>query len=315
MDPLARWYKRLDMLQWRAFVAFLVARFYATHGIEYLNAKFFGVREVLKFGPFVLNRNAPLELHILTSHGDVMLCLWALASWYGIGRRQDRLCIHEDGSFTTEDHEVFHRMFPGCRIVERRQADETAGRILKNLPRTRTLRRIRRTAMKLLDFAFFSGGEDFLLLDSDVLTLGSLEGLDAYLKTGCNVFMTDNQYALAIERSRFEELQCASMYVPANSGLGRVKRGTLDIDRVEFILDKAPEILESLWTEQTLYALLSARFGIALLGPEFNVSRGFGLQGIRLKHYAGITKRLAYVEALPVAASALRCAHSQWAMG
>ena len=148
-------------------------------------------------------------------------------------------------------------------------------------------------------------------MDSDVLTLGSMESFGAQLMSDTNVFLTDNQYALALEKAKFEQLGCASMYVPANSGLGRVKRGTLDIDRVEFILKHAPEILESLWTEQTLYALLSVRVGITLLGPEFNVCRGLGLQGIRFKHYAGITKRLAYVEGLPVAAAALRAGNGQ----
>jgi hypothetical protein len=297
------------MLQWKAFVAYLVARFYATHGIEYLSAKLFGVREVLRFGPFFLDRNAPLELHILTCRKDALLCLWALASWYGIGERQDRLCIHEDGSFLADDCDIFQRMFPGCRIVTRREADDIAAQNLSRFPRTRALRKVRTTAMKLLDFAFFSSNEDFLLMDSDVLTFGSMEGLDCCLRAVSNVFMKDNQYALALDRPTFDRLGCGPVYVPANSGLGRVKYGTLDIDRVEFILKEAPEILESLWTEQTLYALLSVRFGITLFGPEFNVSRGFGLEGIRFKHYAGITKRLAYVEGLPLTASALRIAY------
>jgi hypothetical protein len=117
--------------------------------------------------------------------------------------------------------------------------------------------------------------------------------------------MRDFQYALKLDRSRFEEFSCGSVYLPVNTGFGRVKHGTLDLDRVEFILKTAPEILGSAWAEQTLYALLSVKLGITLLGPEFNVSRGFGLQGIKLKHYAGLAKRLVYVEGLPVARAVL----------
>jgi hypothetical protein len=117
--------------------------------------------------------------------------------------------------------------------------------------------------------------------------------------------MRDFQHALKLDRSRFEEFSCGSVYLPVNTGFGRVKRGTLDLDRVEFILKTAPEILGSPWTEQTLYALLSAPCGVTLLGPQFVVCRGFGLNGTKLKHYVGITRRLAYVEGIPTIQAAL----------
>ena len=132
-----------------------------------------------------------------------------------------------------------------------------------------------------------------------------MEGIEAYFASATNVFMRDFQYALKLDRARFEEFSCASVYLPVNTGFGRVRRGTLDLDRVEFILKTAPEILESAWAEQTLYALLSANYGVTLLGPEFDVSKGFGLQGIKLKHYAGLAKRLLYVEGLPAVREAL----------
>ena len=303
--PFAFWPKLMDSLHWRIFVGSLIARFYATHGIQYLGARFFGVREVLKFRPFALDGKAPYEMHLLTCRKDVLLSVWALASWYGIGGRQDRLCIHEDGGLLPEHAVIFRRMFPGCRIISKSEADEIADERLKRYPRVKAYRKMYKAAMKLLDFAFFSGDEDFLLMDSDVLTLGSMEGIGAYFSGTTNVFMRDFQYALKLNRARFEELSCASVYLPVNTGFGRVRRGTLDLDRVEFILKTAPEILGSSWAEQTLYALLSVKFGVTLLGSEFNVSRGFGLYGLKLKHYAGLAKRLLYVEGLPVVRSGM----------
>ena len=302
-------YELLDSLKWKTFVSSLIARFYATHGFHYVQEKFFGVRAVLRLEPFALMRDAPLEIHILTCSKDTLLSLWALASWYEIGGRHDRLCIHEDGSLAPEDKKIFFRMFPGCRVITKSEADEAAAEQLRRYPHVRAYREMYKAAMKLLDFAFFSRDEDFLLMDSDVLTLRSVEGIDTYFSSPNNIFMRDFQYALKLDRARFEEFSCAPVYLPVNTGFGRVRRGTLDLDRVEFILRTAPEILGSAWAEQTLYALLSAKFGVTLLGPEFNVSKGFGVQGIKLKHYAGLAKRLLYVEGLPAVRGALMSRH------
>jgi hypothetical protein len=300
------WYELLVDIQWRLFQKYIVARFYLTHGIPYLAAKFFGVHDVLEFGPFFPNSEAPLALHVLTCSDHFLLCLWALASWYGIGKRQDRLCIHEDGTLLREQCEIFSRMFPGCTIVRKTDADEVAARNLHDFPNTVLFRNTHGTAMKLLDFAFFSGDEDYLLMDSDVLTLGSMEGLDTHLSAPRNLFMRDFQYAFKLDKARFEQFSRGSAYLPVNTGFGRVKRGTLDLERVEFILKTAPEIWGSPWTEQTLYALLSDTCGVSLLGPEFVVCRGFAVAGIKLKHYVGITRRLAYVEGMPLIRSILR---------
>jgi hypothetical protein len=303
---------------WNFFKNYLLMRFYATCGIKYLTTKLFRTREVLKFGPFSLDDKAPFELHILTSKSDVQLCLWALASWYGLGKRSDRLCIHEDGSISPQDCHVFRRMFPGCRIVTKSEADEVAAQKLNSHPRVKSYRDKFNAAMKLLDFAFFSSTKDFLLMDSDVLTLGSVEGIDGCLAGARNVFMTDIQYALTLSRSRFEELGCGQVFLPVNTGFGKVLGGTLDLDRVDFILERAPEILVSAQAEQTLYALLSAPFGVKLLGPEFNICCGFGVKNTTMKHYVTSTRRLAYVEGIPTVQAGLTLRYgtsSHWLLG
>jgi len=155
--------------------------------------------------------------------------------------------------------------------------------------------------MKLLDVSFLSECSELLLLDSDVFVFESLDMLDAYFDTSSNVFLRDYQYAFALGAPAFKRFSAAATFLPINTGLGLVKASTLDLDRVEFVLKHAPEILKMpQWSEQTLYALLSSSVGINLLGPSFVVAQGPGAEGLTLKHYVGGVRELAFTEGLPI---------------
>ena len=50
--------------------------------------------------------------------------------------------------------------------------------------------------------------------------------------------------------------------------------------------------------EQTLLALSASRLGVELLGPEYRISRGEGIDGCVVKHYVGPVRHLMYREGI-----------------
>src|SRR6266849_1835838 len=136
------------------------------------------------FGQFLPDPKSRLEIHMLTCRNHVTLALWALASWYGIGRRRDRLCIHDDGTLSQGDYRLFTAMFPGCRVVSKKEADEVAAARLHNFPRVRAFRNFTNLSMKLLDVAFLGSAQEFVrvcilcgFLESDEFGLSGSQAL------------------------------------------------------------------------------------------------------------------------------------------
>jgi hypothetical protein len=249
--------------------------------------------------PFYLNARTPFEIHMLTSAYDAELATWALLSWYWVGKRQDALCIHDDGSLRPSDKNRFQALFPGCRIVSRGEADTTAQKELKNYPNLLNFRRGNNLSMKLLDFSFYARTRKLILLDSDVFVFGQVNGIEGYERFPWNLFLSDYQFAFNVARERFVDFSAASSYLPINTGFGVIDSTTLDLDLAEKILAHTDCNLQPYWAEQTLYAILSAPFGIELLDDSHVIAREAGLVGVKMKHYVWKNRMLARQEAIP----------------
>ncbi|HEY0758736.1 MAG TPA: hypothetical protein VGD59_05725 [Acidisarcina sp.] len=226
--------------------------------------------------------------------------MWAIYSWFALGKRHDALCIHDDGTLSELDCSTLCYLFPGSRLITKREADDVASVHLTSFPHILSLRKDNKLAMKLIDVRLFATTSRVVLLDSDAFTFGDMGDLENLCVGNSNAFMADCQFAFSLTKEGFAKLNALTSYIPINSGFGYIHKDSINLPAIESILEVAPEIrTQDYWTEQTLYALLSSDYGIKLLGPEFRVARGAGLDGIRLKHYVSMTRGFAYVEGIP----------------
>jgi hypothetical protein len=88
-------------------------------GWQYLYFKYIFAPRILKIKRRLDKPiNQPdLSVHILTCHRDVVMTTWALCSFYHNSGLSGRLYIHNDGSLTDKDEEVFKIFFPESLVV------------------------------------------------------------------------------------------------------------------------------------------------------------------------------------------------------
>lgn len=234
------------------------------------------------------------------------MATWALLSWFGIGNRDDALCIHDDGSLQVSDKERFQTMLPGCRIISRQEADAKALEVLYKFPSLQTFRQENNLALKAFDFFWYARSEKIILLDSDVLTFDRITCLDECLAWSWNLFLKDYQYAFNINKAGFRMFSAAASYKPINTGFGVVSQETLNLDVANTFIETMDRNFCPFWAEQTLYAIMSAPFGVELLDDSFVVAKEPGLTGITMKHYVWKNRDLARLEGVPIIAMRLR---------
>ncbi|MBI3090853.1 MAG: hypothetical protein HYY96_09320 [Candidatus Tectomicrobia bacterium] len=208
------------------------------------------------------------------------------------------------------DYSIFKRLFPGCRIISRSRADYELEKVLASYPHCLNFRRNNTYALKLFDFFYFSSTNNYIMLDSDVLFFDPSKArtkLADIVRNGTqNVFTRDYQHAYFLSQDALEQLAGKPIRENINVGFALVRRSSIELSVIEGILERLPLLLQNTpWPEQTIYALLSASCGIELLGPEYEVAQGFGLEGRVMKHYVAPVRELFYIEGIPAVASLL----------
>lgn len=259
-------------------------------------------KRILDTKPF--NTDDPTcELHVLTSQYDWINSIWALKTFYFYSTKRYRLCIHDDGSLASQSIDLLNRHFPDCRIVIRAAADRLANGSLVSFPRCGEFRNANTLALKLIDGAIALNSDRMLLLDSDVLFFqypkALIEKIDntGYRK---NCFNADFASAYTINRAQAKETFDLELQPCINSGLGLVHRESLNFHWIEEFLSCEAVRTGHFWRiEQTLFALLSSRYGVELLPDEYTLSLGKNIHlGRPFRHYVGAIRHLMYREGI-----------------
>ncbi len=239
------------------------------------------------------------EVHVLTSAADYLNLIWALKSFYHYSRRSYALCIHDDGSLTSEQCSILKHHFPNARLIYRFLADETVLPRLTDYPRCLEFRKTNQLSPKIFDFAAYLKSDRMLLLDSDILFFAEPTELLKRVEDPQYCLNSVNQdvaTAYTVEPAVVKE-KCGFELCPRfNSGLGLIHRASLNLDWLEEFL-ALPDIIGYFWRiEQTLLALCSSRYGVELLPDAYNVRREEGLNGSPCRHYVGRIRHLMYRE-------------------
>lgn len=241
-----------------------------------------------------------VELHVLTSTADWINLAWALKSFYLASGKHYRAVIHDDGTLGSDACGDLMRLFPGCRIIGRKEADAWAEHALARYPRSLEFRRTNHLAPKVFDFAGMATSNSILVFDSDLLFFGEPVALIRQLEARealRNAWNRDATDCYTISPAAAKQLFGIDLHPRVNSGLGVVHRGSIRVEWIEEFLG-APGVVGHFWRiEQTLYALCSSRFGVDLLPAEYDVHLGARTIG-PVRHYVGAIRHQMYQEGM-----------------
>ncbi|MEP0918335.1 hypothetical protein NC981_16015 [Leptolyngbya sp. DQ-M1] len=256
---------------------------------------------ILSTQPISGTTDLTCEIHVLTSSSDWLNLVWALKSFYQYSQRKYALCIHDDGTLTSEGISTLQQHFPDARLIHRISADEEVLKLLENHPRCLQFRKANQLSPKVFDFAAYLESDRMLLLDSDVLFFEEPTELLTRIEDPNYRFNTVNGDVANAYTTNADVVrqQCGFELTDRfNSGLGLIHKASLNLDWIEEFL-ALPDIIGHFWRiEQTLYALCSSRFGVELLPSAYDVHLEGGINGAPSRHYVGKIRHLMYSEGI-----------------
>jgi hypothetical protein len=229
--------------------------------------------------------------------------VWAIKSLRWAGRQSFALCVHDDGTLDTGAVAELRRHFPGARVIPRAQADADLASVLETAPVSRALRAYYTPYLKIFDFRHYLSSPRMLVLDSDVLFFSEPSTLLAHLadQSKPNAANRDIETAYTIPTEAASKLLGVPCVERFNSGLAAIDRRSVDLRAIEE-LAATPQLLDRgnyLYVlEQTLYAMLSSRFGVELLPEPYDMSRSKHPDAGPCKHYPGRFRHLMYGEGM-----------------
>jgi len=256
---------------------------------------------ILDTKPIAHTTDRTCEIHVLTCAKDWLNLVWTLKTFYHYSSRHYALCIHDDGTLTTDNRATLQHHFPNARIIDRSTADQRIFAKLAAYPRCLEFRQTNHLSPKLFDFAEYLESDRMLLLDSDILFFAEPTALLQRIEDSnyhLNTVNGDVASAYTIDPDIVQEKCGFTVIDRFNSGLGLIHKASMNLEWIEEFL-ALPNILSHFWRiEQTLYALCSCRFGTELLPPEYDVHLEGDISGSSSRHYVGMIRHLMYCEGI-----------------
>ncbi len=194
------------------------------------------------------------SMHLLCSHHDVNLLIWALASWYSATSQAPQVYVHEDGTFTTRDRQLLRTLFPLAQVIDWHWATKQAIQTwLVDFPQLLHYRHRlgQHFAVKFLDPYFIAPSERVLVVDTDVLWFREPDEL-------FNAISTDKSPVFWQEK-RFQHFTF-STGEPFPKELGYLNSGLVLYHKRDFDVQKAEQFArkivlpDHLFVDQPAYA-------------------------------------------------------------
>jgi hypothetical protein len=258
-------------------------------------------RAILRTGAVPTARAGDIEVRVLTWRRDWLNMLWALKSFYFHSQVRYPLFIH-DGGLEPAQMEQLQQHFPQATLIPARQADGEVNAILtqRGWHRAAEYRRRNQSTRKLFDFFLLSSAHVQINIDSDIVFFQRPDELLGPVQAGePSRYNRDEAFWYSMTLDELEQSFGIRPPDRLNSGLCRVRRETIDIDRVNGWLHNEVLFANEWVTEQTLHALLAAVHGVQLLDERYQVSTDAGfVPGCIAKHYPGFYRPLLYQEGM-----------------
>ncbi len=204
-----------------------------------------------------------------------------------------RWVFHDDGTFGPEDVAELQRQLPGTKAVTRAEGDRRAAEMLKDCPRTLAWRENQLMVLKMLDVAFWAGGERTWYVDSDIVLFQYPKEVLALLGTapGANAFNRDIFTSYAVPVQGIRKATEIKTLERINAGLWVMNTGDIKPDTIEqWLAMPTFEARIKEWVlDQTFIAMLASAspHGVEHLPEAYDVSFRKDPVTSICKHYVG----------------------------
>jgi lipopolysaccharide biosynthesis glycosyltransferase len=233
---------------------------------------------VLRTSPQICDANSPLKVWLLTGNRDMFMSLWALKSLILNSNRKWDVWIADDGTINDQTRGLLEAHLIGAHVMKSEAMDHVAMARLQDFPLCSRLRREFVFARKLFDPFFHLTADRYLVLDSDILFFSNPnEIVAALLASGPqpNWFCRQAGSLSTFTEEEGRRLIGCAVMEDCNAGLVIANRESIILELIEKALAET-QILTR-WRhvlEQSLYAMLSTRYGFQFLPPTYQVHMG-----------------------------------------
>jgi hypothetical protein len=252
-------------------------------------------------------------LHMLLHKGRFLEGAWALYAFRYYAREPIQVTVHSDGSLDAECVSFLSRLLPGIQIIPRDRADEIVNGELERRDLVSSLEFRRRfvLGLKLFDPYVLGRAENYIVLDSDILTFSSpvelmTRNFGSHNGQAPHLYGADNNdLRYTHDRDTLIRVLGSSIPYRLNSGLLKIQRIAISLPRVEETLRKLDLLSASRishYAEQTLYACELSHHGALALDVERYTVCGEPHNGVIVTgHYCGgnFCRTRFYLEAIP----------------
>ena len=137
---------------------------------------------VSKTGPIATNPHAKTTIHSAVPHRYVYAYLIAIKSLLQYDGDY-AICVHDDGSLTSDDKQLIKIHLPHVRIIDWHFANSEFERLINN-PFLSMVRKSYSSYLKLFDTNLFNNSERIIILDTDTLFLRNPEEIIQWSHNG-----------------------------------------------------------------------------------------------------------------------------------
>lgn len=258
-------------------------------GFPYLYYRYYIAPKIFRAG--VLERpvtNPDLSMHMLTSHRDMLIACWSLASLYKNWQAIGNLTIHNDGTLTARDKKILSKLFPSARIVNVRDFFDKFRNQLSAYP---VLEKFRLEypkfqSKKLLDVYFESQGDIILYLDSDLLWFRNPEEVMEAINNGVRgkSLMMGNMKGNEAYVTMKDGTRISKEVASCNSGIVFFRKEDYDLEAVSDYVNSM-DYMHSLFTDQACFGTVLPNVSILPLNKYF--IKGELKDDTVMRHYTG----------------------------
>jgi len=125
-------------------------------------------KKIRKTKSFTTNPNAGVEIHSGLCHCDMDIYLIAIKSFLRF-YSSVAVVVHNDGTLTDEDRKLLRKHIVGIRIINKKEADIIANKILADKPNCKLRRHPFIFNTQIFDYPILSNTEKLISLDSDIV--------------------------------------------------------------------------------------------------------------------------------------------------
>jgi hypothetical protein len=270
---------------------------------------------VLELDPVVVQPSADpsVGIHILCWKRDYREAVWALASLLSFLDPGPSVTIHTDSGMPPGAVELLAAHVVGATIWSADEADDQMEPRLAadGLHRLRSFRQHDPLGRKLVDLVLMGSSSTIVYLDSDVLIHAKPTELTSVGEDGDG----DGQalrYLKDTEQSTVFTAEAArsmglTMTPTLNSGLLRIPRASIDLERFDHWLGIDALAAGGFFTEQTLWALMAATINSVPLPSSYTLADAPSAKGGHpgdsdpvAVHYTSPSRALLYDEGIPL---------------